>query len=72
MFSSSDIIAMDSVICSFDIYETKEVGPLILAWAVFLCLLMSLPGKEENSELMVSSYDRLVSAAISSNKHIDT
>ncbi|XP_057518162.1 uncharacterized protein LOC130799071 isoform X1 [Amaranthus tricolor] len=52
VFSSSDIIAMDSVICSFDIYETKEMGPLILAWAVFLCLLMSLPGKEENSELM--------------------
>ncbi|XP_021775850.1 uncharacterized protein LOC110739698 isoform X1 [Chenopodium quinoa] len=51
VFSSSDILEMDSVISSFDIYETKEAGPLILAWAVFLCLIVSLPGKEEHSEL---------------------
>ncbi|XP_021753127.1 uncharacterized protein LOC110718576 isoform X2 [Chenopodium quinoa] len=51
VFSSSDILEMDSVISSFDIYETKEAGPLILAWAVFLCLIVSLPGKEEHNEL---------------------
>lgn len=52
VFSSSDILEMDSVISSIDIYESKEVGPLILAWAVFLCLIVSLPGKEEYNELM--------------------
>ncbi|XVE93792.1 hypothetical protein REPUB_Repub01dG0225400 [Reevesia pubescens] len=29
----------------------KEAGPLILAWAVFLCLISSLPRKEETNEL---------------------
>lgn len=57
MFSSSDILEMDSVISSIDIYERKEAGPLILAWAVFLCLITSLPGKEEQNELMVSLSD---------------
>ncbi|XP_048491889.1 uncharacterized protein LOC104903976 isoform X2 [Beta vulgaris subsp. vulgaris] len=52
VFSSSDILEMDSVISSIDIYERKEAGPLILAWAVFLCLITSLPGKEEQNELM--------------------
>ncbi|XP_056698928.1 uncharacterized protein [Spinacia oleracea] len=51
VFSSSDILEMDSVISSFDIYETKEVGPLILSWAVFLCLIVSLPGKDEHNDL---------------------
>ncbi|KAL2937209.1 hypothetical protein RDABS01_020658 [Bienertia sinuspersici] len=51
VFSSTDILEMDSVISRFDIYETKEAGPLILAWAVFLCLITSLPGKAEQNEL---------------------
>jgi len=54
VFSSSDILEMDSVISSFDIFENQEAGLLILAWAVFLCLAVSLPGKEEHNELMVS------------------
>lgn len=60
MFSSSDILEMDSVISSFDIYETKEVGPLILSWAVFLCLIVSLPGKDEHNDLTVSLFDKFV------------
>lgn len=52
VFSSSDIVEMDSVISTFDIFETQEVGLLILAWAVFLCLVTSLPRREEHTELM--------------------
>lgn len=44
---------MDAMISSFNAFEAKEVGPLILAWAVFLCLISSLPEKEENNLLMV-------------------
>ncbi|KAL7002582.1 hypothetical protein U1Q18_003734 [Sarracenia purpurea var. burkii] len=43
---------MDATISSFTGFEVKETGPLILSWAVFLCLISSLPGKEENNVLM--------------------
>ncbi|XP_062098692.1 uncharacterized protein LOC133804555 [Humulus lupulus] len=43
---------MDAIVSSFNAFETKEAGPLILTWAVFLCLISSLPGKEENNVLM--------------------
>lgn len=52
-FSLVDIQEMDSIISSFNAFETKEAGPLILTWAVFLCLISSLPKKEENNVLMV-------------------
>ncbi|GLT69630.1 hypothetical protein SLA2020_417670 [Shorea laevis] len=52
VFSLSDVQEMDSIISSFNAFELKEAGPLILAWAVFLCLISSLPGKEENNVLM--------------------
>ncbi|XP_074312975.1 uncharacterized protein LOC141648320 isoform X2 [Silene latifolia] len=52
MFTPSDVLDLDSIISNFDIFETKEAGPLILAWAVFLCLIVSLPEKEEFNELM--------------------
>lgn len=51
-FSLSDIPELDATISSFGAFETKEAGPLILSWAVFLCLVSSLPGKEENNVLM--------------------
>ncbi|KAG8368145.1 hypothetical protein BUALT_Bualt15G0014600 [Buddleja alternifolia] len=51
-FSEMDIQEMDTMISSFSAFETKEAGPLILAWAVFLCLISSLPEKEENNLLM--------------------
>lgn len=51
-FSSSDVLEVDAIISTLNALETKEAGPLILAWAVFLCLITSLPGKEENNLLM--------------------
>nr|XP_024933206.2 uncharacterized protein LOC107427578 isoform X2 [Ziziphus jujuba var. spinosa] len=51
-FSLVDIQEMDSIISSFNAFETKEAGPLILTWAVFLCLISSLPRKEENDVIM--------------------
>ncbi|KAL9253348.1 hypothetical protein AKJ16_DCAP10515 [Drosera capensis] len=61
-YSSSSIQEMDAVISSFDILEMREAGPLVLAWAVFLCLVLSLPRKEDNLDLMEidhASYVRL-------------
>ncbi|KAB1207586.1 hypothetical protein CJ030_MR7G022888 [Morella rubra] len=52
LFTLFDIQQMDAMISSFNASELKEAGPLILAWAVFLCLISSLPGKEENNVLM--------------------
>ncbi|KAL0334623.1 UNVERIFIED_CONTAM: hypothetical protein Sradi_4674200 [Sesamum radiatum] len=51
-FSDVDVQQMDALVSSFNVFEAKEAGPLILAWAVFLCLISSLPGKEENNLLM--------------------
>ncbi|KAK3028660.1 hypothetical protein RJ639_037840 [Escallonia herrerae] len=55
-FSLIDIQEMDAIISGFNAFETKEAGPLILAWAVFLCLISSLPGKQEYSVLMEISH----------------
>ncbi|KAK6916684.1 hypothetical protein RJ641_019545 [Dillenia turbinata] len=51
VFSEADIQQMDALISSFDVYDMKDAGPLILSWAVFLCLISSLPGKQENTVL---------------------
>ncbi|XP_062118398.1 amino-acid permease BAT1 homolog [Humulus lupulus] len=51
-FSLIDVQEMDAIVSSFNAFETKEAGPLILTWAVFLCLISSLLGKEENNVLM--------------------
>lgn len=48
-----EVQQMDTIISSFNAFESKELGPLILAWALFLCLISSLPEKEENNLLMV-------------------
>ncbi|XP_042000671.1 uncharacterized protein LOC121750240 isoform X3 [Salvia splendens] len=47
-----EVQQIDSMISSFNTFEYKELGPLILAWALFLCLVSSLPEKEENNMLM--------------------
>ncbi|XP_041997267.1 uncharacterized protein LOC121747315 isoform X2 [Salvia splendens] len=47
-----EVQQIDSMISSFNAFESKELGPLILAWALFLCLVSSLPEKEENNMLM--------------------
>ncbi|KAL2512427.1 Protein of unknown function (DUF3414) [Abeliophyllum distichum] len=56
-FSVTDVQEMDSMISCFNAFETKEAGPLILTWAVFLCLISSLPEKEENNLLKEIDHD---------------
>lgn len=51
-----EVQQMDAIISSFNAFESKELGPLILAWALFLCLISSLPEKEENNLLMVHNH----------------
>ncbi|KAJ4826105.1 hypothetical protein Tsubulata_010953 [Turnera subulata] len=51
-FSVTDIQEMDALVSSINNFEMKETGPLLLSWAVFLCLVSSFPGKEENDVLM--------------------
>ncbi|KAK6240816.1 hypothetical protein QQP08_007669 [Theobroma cacao] len=52
VFKLNDVQEIDALISSFDIFEMREAGPLVLAWAVFLCLISSLPQKEETNVLM--------------------
>lgn len=52
-FSLTDIQEIDSIISGYNVFESKEAGPLILTWAVFLCLISSLPQREEYSVLLV-------------------
>ncbi|KAI9127540.1 hypothetical protein K1719_000533 [Acacia pycnantha] len=51
-FSLTDVQEMDALVSTFNAFEMKEAGPLILAWAAFLYLLLTLPGKDENNDLM--------------------
>eukprot|EP00268_Persea_americana_P036026 TRINITY_DN35516_c0_g1_i1.p1 TRINITY_DN35516_c0_g1~~TRINITY_DN35516_c0_g1_i1.p1 ORF type:complete len:2020 (+),score=353.46 TRINITY_DN35516_c0_g1_i1:707-6061(+) len=51
-FSLVDMQDMDAIVSSFNALETVEAGPLILAWAVFLCLMLSLPEKGDHNPLM--------------------
>lgn len=57
MFSLTDVQEMDTAISMFDAFETKEAGPLILTWAVFICLIKSLPGREESNVIKVCDFD---------------
>ncbi|OMO74438.1 hypothetical protein CCACVL1_16704, partial [Corchorus capsularis] len=52
VFTLNDVPEIDALISSFDIFEMREAGPLVLAWAVFLCLISSLPRKQETNVLM--------------------
>ncbi|XP_042495006.1 uncharacterized protein LOC122074223 [Macadamia integrifolia] len=51
LFSMVDVQEMDALVSSFNCFETVEAGPLILAWAVFLCLILSLPDKQDGNML---------------------
>lgn len=51
-----EIQQIDTMISSFNAFDAKEVGPLILTWAMFLSLINSLPEKEENNLLTVHVY----------------
>ncbi|XP_062205788.1 uncharacterized protein LOC133907725 isoform X2 [Phragmites australis] len=55
-FSIGDILEMDVEISKLSELSMVELGPLILAWAVFLCLVLSLPGSNSNLEIDHTSY----------------
>jgi nuclear pore complex protein Nup188 len=55
-FSVVDILEMDVEVSKLPEFAAVESGPLILAWAVFLCLVMSLPGSNTNLDIDHTSY----------------
>lgn len=50
-FSLSNIQEMDALVSNFSGLGTKESGPLFLAWAIFTCLLSSLPEMDGNNSV---------------------
>ncbi|XP_020681493.1 uncharacterized protein LOC110098887 [Dendrobium catenatum] len=52
IFSMQDVQEMDFLVSTFSGLGTFEAGPLFLAWAVFICLLSSLPDLKNESILM--------------------
>ncbi|XP_061362673.1 uncharacterized protein LOC133306382 isoform X2 [Gastrolobium bilobum] len=52
IFPLTDVQGMDALVSTLSAFEMNEAGPLVLAWAVFLYLLLTLPEKDENNELM--------------------
>ncbi|KAM7257446.1 hypothetical protein ACFE04_013187 [Oxalis oulophora] len=75
VFSPSDIQEMDAIISSFDTLEMKEAGPLLLTWAVFLCLVASLLGKKEENHVLMEidhvGYARQAFEATSLNSFLE-
>ncbi|XP_062200605.1 uncharacterized protein LOC133903312 isoform X2 [Phragmites australis] len=55
-FSVGDILEMDVEISKFPEFSMVEAGPLMLAWAVFLCLVLSLPESNTTLEIDHTSY----------------
>lgn len=55
VFSVIDIKEMDAQVSSFYDFGAVEAGPLLLAWAVFLSLLLSLHETHNSSTLMVNT-----------------
>ncbi|KAJ0962473.1 hypothetical protein J5N97_030301 [Dioscorea zingiberensis] len=56
VFSWSEIQEIDAVVSSFSTLGLVEAGPLILAWATFLCLLLSLPDSKDYNLLSEISH----------------
>lgn len=52
-FSLGDILEMNAEVSNLPEFAVVESGPLILAWAVFLCLVLSLPGSNTNLVIMI-------------------
>ncbi|KAH0451385.1 hypothetical protein IEQ34_018684 [Dendrobium chrysotoxum] len=52
IFSMQDVQEMDFLVSTFSGFGTFEAGPLFLAWAVFICLLSSLPDIKNESILV--------------------
>ncbi|TKV94370.1 hypothetical protein SEVIR_9G289900v4 [Setaria viridis] len=57
-FSVGDILEMDVEISKIPEFSMVESGPLVLAWAVFLCLVLSLPESNANLEIDHTLYAR--------------
>lgn len=64
VLSLVDIQEVDAIISGIDVSQTREAGPLILAWAVFLCLISSLPAKDDNYVLTEMDHVNYVRQAI--------
>ncbi|CAN1259549.1 Nucleoporin NUP188, partial [Linum perenne] len=56
-FTYDDIQQMDALISDLTATEEKEVAGLLFAWAVFLCLVSSLPAEEQSS--MITDIDHV-------------
>jgi nuclear pore complex protein Nup188 len=52
-YSVADILEMDVEVSKLPEFAV-ESGPLFLAWAVFLCLVLSLPGNNANVVTVIS------------------
>ncbi|KAL5706010.1 hypothetical protein ACHQM5_024227 [Ranunculus cassubicifolius] len=52
VFTLTDIQEMDAAISTFNSVDTQEAAPLILAWAVFICLISSLPQQQDSYVVM--------------------
>ncbi|CAI9104717.1 OLC1v1003448C1 [Oldenlandia corymbosa var. corymbosa] len=63
-FSVVDIEEIDKIISAIDLFQAKEAGPLVLAWAIFLCLILSLPEAEDNHVLLEMDHVDYVRQAI--------
>ncbi|KAF3796399.1 Nucleoporin NUP188-like protein [Nymphaea thermarum] len=51
-FSYSELLEMDTMISGFNPSETAEAGPLFLSWGIFLCLISSLPEKDDSIPIL--------------------
>ncbi|XP_074569458.1 uncharacterized protein LOC141826101 [Curcuma longa] len=52
IFSVTEIKELDAQVSSFADSYAVEAGPLLLAWAVFQCLVFSLPERNNNTTLV--------------------
>ncbi|CAN1748751.1 Nucleoporin NUP188, partial [Linum perenne] len=66
-FTYDDIQQMDALISDLTATEEKEVAGLLFAWAVFLCLVSSLPAEEQSSMITgpVAGYRSVLRTTIS-------
>ncbi|KAK9129506.1 hypothetical protein Sjap_009993 [Stephania japonica] len=66
LYSSADIQEMDAIVSSFNSFEAEEASPLVLSWAVFICLISSLPEKQDSNLVMEIDHVSYVQQALKS------
>ncbi|KAK9165180.1 hypothetical protein Scep_000371 [Stephania cephalantha] len=66
LYSSTDIQEMDAMVSSFNSFEAEEASPLVLSWAVFICLISSLPEKQDSNLFMEIDHVSYVQQALKS------